>query len=194
MIISLTFLLADHVTLICGDSACLSPCSVICFPSILSRYYSTGIFQKVGVQAFVATAIVGIINFLTTFGTLVLVDKVRARPTLRCCVVWLLSLLTGRLQVGWWLLVSSRSGPKVMIACGWVDICTLNWTPSTAVTNPDHALGKHIRSKCLVVWHWAPWRTPVMEFGVSYANTRQLPRAWQRGENDCHWRYLGEMF
>ncbi|XP_065183181.1 uncharacterized protein LOC135814053 isoform X2 [Sycon ciliatum] len=39
-------------------------------------YYSTKIFSSIDVSPYVSTAVVGIINFLTTFGTLGLVDKV----------------------------------------------------------------------------------------------------------------------
>ncbi len=40
------------------------------------RYYSTSIFCQIGVQEFVSTALVGTLNFLTTFVAIVLVDKV----------------------------------------------------------------------------------------------------------------------
>lgn len=65
----------------------------IFFPSIDAlvlasrrRYYSTGIFSTIGVSQYVSTAIVGIINFLTTFGTLVLVDRVSLSLLSRSCV------------------------------------------------------------------------------------------------------------
>lgn len=41
------------------------------------RYYSTSIFCKVGVRKYISTALVGTLNFLTTFLAIVLVDKVR---------------------------------------------------------------------------------------------------------------------
>lgn len=40
------------------------------------RYYSTSIFCQIGVSGYVSTAVVGTINFLTTFLSIVLVDKV----------------------------------------------------------------------------------------------------------------------
>ena len=41
------------------------------------RYYSTNIFTIIGVAGYISTAIVGVINFLTTFLAIVLVDRVR---------------------------------------------------------------------------------------------------------------------
>ncbi len=41
-----------------------------------SRYYSTQIFCSIHIESFIATAIVGTMNFLTTLLTIFLVDKV----------------------------------------------------------------------------------------------------------------------
>ena len=46
----------------------MSPC--VC------RYYSTSIFCQIGVREYVSTALVGTLNFFTTFLSIVLVDKV----------------------------------------------------------------------------------------------------------------------
>ena len=40
------------------------------------RYYSTSIFCQIGVEEYISTALVGTLNFLTTFLAIVLVDKV----------------------------------------------------------------------------------------------------------------------
>ena len=44
------------------------------------RYYSTSIFCQIGVKEYVSTALVGTINFLTTFLAIILVDKASATP------------------------------------------------------------------------------------------------------------------
>ncbi|XP_065183182.1 uncharacterized protein LOC135814054 [Sycon ciliatum] len=73
-------------------------------------YYSTGIFSTIGVSPYLSTTLVGIINFLTTFGTLVLVDKV-GRKVL---------LLLGGLGMA----VSTALGASVIVASGGNDELT----------------------------------------------------------------------
>ncbi|XP_065183179.1 uncharacterized protein LOC135814052 [Sycon ciliatum] len=73
-------------------------------------YYSTGIFSTIGVSPYLSTALVGIINFLTTFGTLVLVDKV-GRKVL---------LLLGGLGMA----ISTALGATVITASGGNDNLT----------------------------------------------------------------------
>ena len=61
------------------------------FLPLFIRYYSTSIFCSIDVSSYAATAIVGVVNFLTTLITVFVVDKVsqiQTPPPLHVSLGW----------------------------------------------------------------------------------------------------------
>ena len=61
---------------------CMTSCQTLFLYhyTLTHRYYSSSIFSRIGVEHYISTAIVGIINFLTTIMSIFLVDKVLQLP------------------------------------------------------------------------------------------------------------------